>query len=169
MPLTSRFAASIAGLLTATPDLSTDQSNIVLDRSVSFLNGTLAGQADRIWKDINTLAASANTDIDLAGTLTDSFGATVTFARIKALIVSADAANTNNVVVGAAASNPWIGLLGATHTLTVRPGATVAVSVGGADLTSYAVTAGTGDLLRVANSGAGTSVTYSIAIIGCSA
>ena len=30
----------------------------------------------------------------------------------------------------------------------------------------YAVTAGTGDILKVANSGAGTGVTYDIVIVG---
>jgi len=39
---------------------------------------------------------------------------------------------------------------------------------GAADATTYAVTAGTGDLLKVANSAGGTSVTYDIVIIGSS-
>jgi len=63
----------------------------------------------------------------------------------------------------------WVTLLGATHTLTLRPGAFVAVGTGAADATGYAVTATTADLLKIANSGAGTSVTYDIHIIGASA
>ncbi|CAM5376651.1 hypothetical protein SCALM49S_02945 [Streptomyces californicus] len=73
------------------------------------------------------------------------------------------------MVVGAASSNPWATLLGATHTLTVRPGGFVAVGTGVADAIGYAVTASTGDLLKIANSGAGSAVTYDIHIIGASA
>lgn len=169
MPLTSKVAVALNGLLTSTPDLAKAQSTISVERSVSLLNGTLAGQADRVWKDTGTIAASGTTDIDLAGTLTDDFGATVTFARVKGLIISAAAANTNNVVVGAAATNAWTALLGATHTIQIRPGASICLLAGSADLTGYAVVAGTGDTLRLANSGAGTLVTYDIAVLGCSA
>jgi hypothetical protein len=166
MALSSLVTVSLRGKLTGTPDLGSAEANVAAEYTKTFANGALAGQADRIWADTGTLAASANTDLDLAGALTDVFGATVTFARVKAIVVAARDANTNNVVVGAAASNPWIGLLGATHTLTVRPGAFIAMACGSADLTAYAVVAGTGDLLRLANSGAGTSVTYDIAILG---
>lgn len=169
MALTSRISVALNGLQTATPDLSAATSNVGVERTYSFLNGTLAGQADRVWKDSGTIGASSNTDIDLAGSLTDDFGGTVAFARIKALVIAAAAGNTNNVVVGAAASNPWTTLLGSTHTITLRPGAWIALGAGTADLTGYAVTAGTGDVLRLANSGAGTGVNYDIAIIGCSA
>ena len=103
-----------------------------------------------------------------AGVLVDVFGATVTFARIRAIAVSAAASNTNNVVVGGAASNQFATWAGAaTHTVTVRPGGLFCVA--NTDATGYAVTAGTGDLLRIANSGAGTSVVYDIILIGASA
>jgi hypothetical protein len=154
---------------TATIDLGTSRAGQSLARSLSLGSGTGAGKADRVFSDRRTLAASATEDLDLAGSLVDAFGATITFARIKGIVIAAAAGNSNNVVVGAASSNPWATLLGATHTLTLRPGAFVAVGTGAADATGYAVTASTGDLLKVANSGSGTSVTYDIHIIGCSA
>jgi hypothetical protein len=163
------LAVSAFGELTQTLDLGTGKAAQSLSRSMSLSSGTGAGKADRIFSDRRTLAASATEDLDLAGVLLDAFGAAITFARIKGLIIAAAAGNSNNVVVGAAASNPWATLLGATHTLTLRPGAFVAVGTGVADATGYAVTAGTGDLLKVANSGAGTSVTYDVHIIGASA
>ncbi|WP_128818022.1 hypothetical protein [Streptomyces sp. S063] len=150
-------------------ELGTSRAPQALSRSVSLGSGTGAGKADRVFSDRRTLAASGTEDLDLAGVLVDAFGATISFARIKGLVIAAAAGNTNNVVVGAAASNPWSTLLGATHTLTLRPGAFVAVGTGAADATSYAVTASTGDLLKVANSGAGSAVTYDIHIIGASA
>jgi hypothetical protein len=132
-------------------------------------SGTGAGNADRLFSDHRTLAASATEDLDLAGALTDAFGATVTFARIKGLVIAASQENTNNVVLGAAASNAWATLLNSTGTITLRPGAFMAVGTGEADAIAYAVTASTADQLKVANSGAGTPVTYEIHLLGASA
>jgi hypothetical protein len=170
MPLSgTQLAVSASATLTSALDLGTASAPQALSRSMSLLTGTAAGQADRVFSDRRTLAASGTEDLDLAGTLLDAYGAAITFARIKGLIIAAAAGNANNVVVGAAASAPWTTLLGATHTITLRPGAFVAVGTGTADATGYAVTATTADLLKVANSGAGTSVTYDIHIIGASA
>ncbi|MFD6415999.1 hypothetical protein [Streptomyces sp. NPDC060194] len=154
---------------TSAIDLGVSRSPQSLNRQMQLLNGTGAGRADRVFSDRRTLAASATEDLDLAGTLVDAFGAAVTFARIKGLVIAAAAGNTNNVVIGAAATNPWATLLGATHTATIRPGGFLAIGTGVADATGYAVTASTGDLLKVANSAGGTGVTYDIHIIGCSA
>ena len=170
MPLNAKISVALSAKLTGSPDLSNSEVNTLLELAVSLTNGVLAGQADRIFADAFSIAASGNTDLDLVGTsLIGPDNVSVSFARIKALIVSADAANTNNVVVGAAASNPWVGLLGATHTLTLRPGAFVAAAAGPADLAAYATVASTGDLLRLANSGAGSAVTGKIIVIGASA
>ncbi|MGY0023751.1 hypothetical protein ACVHNB_32880 [Streptomyces sp. YJ-C3] len=170
MPLSGTMLA-VSGFaeLTSALDLGTAKAAQSLSRSMSLASGTGAGKADRVFSDRRTLAASASEDLDLAGVLLDAVGAAITFARIKGLIVAAAAGNTNNVVIGAASSNAWATLLGATHTLTIRPGAFVAVGTGVADATGYAVAAGTGDLLKVANSAAGTAVTYDIHIIGASA
>jgi hypothetical protein len=166
--LSSQVSVSVLGKLSSTPDLAKLEANIAVQQAVSFANGVLAGQADRVWADTMTIAASGTNDIDLAGSLLDPAGGPFVLARVKALVVVARAANTNNVVVGAAAALPWTGLLGATHTLTLRPGAFVAVGAGSADLAGYVVTAGSADVLRFANSGAGSSVVADVAIIGCS-
>lgn len=133
----------------------------------TFADGTGAGKANLIWWAERTLLASANEDLDLAGVLVDPFGQALTFTTIKALAVSAKATNVNNVVLGGAAANALAGLFGATtHKAIVRPGATLVWIAGAADATGYAVVADTGDQLRVANSGAGTSVVYDIVILG---
>jgi hypothetical protein len=163
------LAVSAYAELTSALDLGTGSAKQSLSRSMSLGNGTAAGKADKVFSDRRTLAASATEDLDLAGVLLDAFGAAITFARVKGLLIAAAAGNTNNVVIGAAASNPWSTLLSATGTVVLRPGAFLAVGTGVADATGYAVTAGTGDLLKIANSGAGTSVTYDIHIIGASA
>lgn len=130
-------------------------------------SGTGAGQADWIFSETNTIAASGNKDYDLAGVLTDIFGAVITFARIKTIALFADAGNTNNVIVGAAAATIFFGPFGAnTHTVNVRPGGMLLMHA--TDVTAWPVGAGATDLLRIANSAAGTSVLYDLILIGSS-
>jgi hypothetical protein len=141
---------------------------LLLASSLALSTGTGAGQADKIFADTRTILASANDDLDLAGVLVDALGAVITFARVKALIVRASAANTNTLVMGGGASNPVTTILGGTTpTLTIRPGGLLALVA--TEATAYAVTAATADILRFTNGGAGTSVTYDVVIIGSSA
>lgn len=175
MPLSSQMVVQLSGTHTAaaaTPDNGTftPATHVAsLQRAVTLATGTAAGQADTFYQDTGTLAASATIDLDLAGSLANLIGGTSVYVRIKGLYVSAAAANTNNVIVGNAATNPWATLFSATGTVTLRPGAAAMFVAGSADATGWTVTAGTGDLLRLANSAAGTSVDYTIGIIGCSA
>lgn len=166
--------ASVVHAATApTPDIGTAEPAVHrFNRAVdiALAAGAGAGQADRFWSDTRTLTASANEDLDLAGAaLLDAFGVAVTFARVKALVVIAAPGNTNNVVVGAAGANPWIGAFNAAGTTTLKPGGAMALFCSSADPVAWPVVAGTGDLLRIANSGAGSSVSYDIAIVGASA
>jgi hypothetical protein len=161
------LALSAAATLFGTPGLTTPRSDLNLSSVIPLGSGTAANQADRMYTATRTLAASTAEDLDLAGTLLDAFGATITFARVKALLFRAAAANANNVVIGNAAANgfiSWVG--GAAHTITLRPGGFFALVA--PDATAYAVTPSTADLLHVLNGGAGTSVTYDVAIIGAS-
>jgi hypothetical protein len=169
MPLVdTKLVVSATATQTNPLDLMVAKASVAFEALVSLGSGTGSGQADRLWTDRRTLAASGSEDLDLAGVLTDAFGATITFARVKGLIVKAAAANSNNVIVGGAAATQWATWAGAaTHTVTVRPGGAFALFA--PDATAYAVTAGTGDLLKIANSGAGTTVDYDIVVIGASA
>lgn len=170
MTLTSRLTLAASASQVSTLDLGVAQAQLAKSYTADLASGTAAGQADRIFHDTRTLAPSGSEDIDLAGVLTDALGGALTFVRIKGLVVAAAAGNTNNVIVGGASSNgfvTWVG--GATHTVTVRPGATLALFAGAADAVGYTVTAATGDLLHVANSSSGTAVTYDVIVLGCSA
>lgn len=149
-------------------DLASTKFEPSIRKLVTLADGFGANQADRLFTDTRTLAASTTEDLDLAGGLVDAFGATLTLARVKGLIVVAAAGNTNNVQVGGAAANQFLNWVAdATDKLNVRPGGVLALFA--PDATAYAVTGATGDLLRIGNSGAGTSVTYDIVIIGASA
>lgn len=151
--------------------LDLGNANVPLERTYQTIlaNGTGAGQVDRIFHDTRTISASSNDDLDLAGVLTDTFGATLTFVKVKGIVVVAAAANTNNVVLGGASNTFSTWLTGTNPAVLVRPGTMFALICGVADTTAYAVTATSADLFRISNSGAGTSVTYDIYIIGTSA
>jgi hypothetical protein len=163
MSLVTQIDLNITALLTKTLDLSTPLDNLVKKVPIRLATGTAANQADMLWHDTRTLAASATEDLDLAGVLVDGLGTTETFKTIKVIIISAATGNTNNVVAGNAASNQFPGSWGTTGTCSTAPGGeTWCIS----PKTGWTVTAGTGDLLKIANSAAGTSVTYDIIVIG---
>lgn len=167
MPLTSRIDLTVAANYSATLDLATAQANLLKTYSAVMQSGVGAGQADKTFHDTRTLAASASEDLDLAGVLLDAFGATLTVVKLKAVIIAAAAANTNNVLVGGVAAGVSSFLSpAATGIITVRPGGFFAICAGQADATGYAVTATTADLLHIANSAGGTSVTYDVIMIG---
>jgi hypothetical protein len=166
--LTATIAARIRATQTNPLDLGTAQLPLSVGQTLTYANGTGAGMADLLWSDTRSINASSTDDLDLAGSLVNAFGVTTTFARIRALYVAAASGNTNNLVVGGASSNGFVTWTGAaTDKVVIRPGGLFLVA--NRDTTGYAVTAATGDLLRIANSGAGSAVTYDIVIIGCSA
>lgn len=164
MALSVRALVQLAASLTSAQDLSSGSSDTPFGRQFSFTDGAGAGQANRIWTDERTLTASSTEDLDLSGTLVDAFGASLVFQKVKGLIIAASLLNTNNVVIGGASATQWVGPFGAaTHTLAIQPGGVLALFTPSA--AGYPVTATT-DLLKVANSGAGTPVTYQIVVIG---
>lgn len=170
MAVIANISAAVSGTQSSVLDLGTASFPFSASASTAFAtSGTGAGQVDLVFTDTRTLSASGTEDLDLAGSLTGAFGSTLTFARIKAVYVSAAAANTNNVQVTRPASNgvPW--LMAAGDGIALRPGAFVLWGSGSADATGVAVTAGTGDLITFTNSAGTTSVTYTVVILGCSA
>ena len=169
MALTTEVALRVQAALTGTADLVTPSAPLDWQRKVQLTSGTAAGQADRCFSDTRTIAASSSEDLDLVGTLVDPLGATFSPVRIKGIAIAAAAGNTNNVVVGGASATQWAALLGTTGTVTLRPGAFFCAIAGVADATGYVCAAGSTDLLKIANSSSGSTVTYDIVIIGASA
>lgn len=167
MPLTSTVKLAVGAKLTSALDLGTATAPALKEFALTLANGTGANQADLVWSDRRTLAASATEDLDLAGTLAGPLGGTLTFARVKALLVTAASGNTNNVRVTRPAANGLPLFLAASDGLDVRPGG--AFLWVAPDATGVAVTAGTGDLLTVTNSAGTTGVTYDVVVLGASA
>ena len=139
----------------------------------TFQNGTGAtsGNADLWFHDERTLAATTADNLDLAGSLTNPItGATLTFVRIKLILIDLDAPGTGIFLrVGpgvTGASNPWIG-----------PWAQVASNYETVYDTMYksnktdgwgTITAGSADTLSIYNSTA-LAIVYRILLIGASA
>src|SRR3954469_11691779 len=123
MPLSTQALLSVTAFLSnTTADLAVPSAQFSFGSQVNLDTGTGANQADRIYVDTNTLTASSTVDIDLAGSLTDALGAALTFVRVKAIFLRASTGNTNNVVLGGAASNQFVGPFGAAaHTMHVKP------------------------------------------------
>jgi hypothetical protein len=135
---------------------------------VNLATGTAAGQANIVWLDERAVASATNDDLDLNGVLTTAFGATISAVELVALMVinapRTGAANTTNLTIGGA-SNPVVGFMGGTTPTIgpIRPGSFV--FLGSTDAAGFgAITASTGDILRIANS-SGAAATYQIGVI----
>ena len=107
----------------------------------------------------------------LTATIVAALTAKQTAAELVALFIInapiSGTANTTDLTIGAG-SNPFIGFLGAAHTVgPIKPGGMFMIGAGDAAGIG-AVTAGTGDILRVANS-AGATANYQIGIVARSA
>ncbi len=161
--VTAQIEAQYRNLL----DLSTPADPLLERIKIQLTNGTTADRADLLFHDRRTIAASSNEDLDLAGSLASPFGATLTFVELRAVLIAASSANTNNVRVTRPASNGVPLFLAASDGIDVPPGGVFLWSCPADG--KVAVTAGTGDLINVANSSSGSSVTYDVVIVGTSA
>ena len=143
--------------------------NGVMSLVQSFSDGTVANKFDRLYMAERTVASAANDDIDLSGVLTDVFGGTISAAEIVGIILinspKSGVANTTSLTLGGGSNVATGGFLGGTNPTVgpIKPGGFFAMM--NPDATGMgSVTAGTGDILRVAN-GSGASATYQIALM----
>ena len=163
MTVTAAARGGIDIVHTASGDLSTAKASAQLAAGISYENGTGNGQVSKEFSDTRVVSASSSESLDLAGSLTDALGNTVSFSTIKAIAIKADAANVGNLTIGATGSNAFQGpFADATDGLVLKPGGFFVIAVPN---TGWTVTGGTGDLLKVANAG-GSDASYSIALLG---
>lgn len=167
MSLSATVRAAISGSQSRAIDLASGRADFAKNLAIALTNGVGANQADLVWHDRRTLAASATEDLDLSGALVDIYGQPVVFAKLKVILVAADVGNTNNVNLTRPASNGVPLFLAAGDGIAVKPGG---VQLWAApDLAGIAVTPTTGDLITLTNSAGSTGVTYDIILIGTSA
>lgn len=133
--------------------------------------GTGNNQVNQLWRDRRTLTAGAADNLDLAGGITNGFGVTATFAKVKEIKIHNRSANqtvptTATLTVGNG-SNPFIGWFGAgTHTEGIALDGTMHKSN---PLAGWTVTGGTGDNLKILNDAGALVAEYDIEIAGVSA
>lgn len=150
-------------VLSSAGDLQTARSEFTYDRTIDIADGTGADQANQVWTDTRTLASNANETLDLNASLTNALGASVTFTKVK-LILIRNKACTTTLSVGATAANQFVAPFGdATDLVKVAPGGIFLLTA--PDATGLAVAAGSTDNLKIANS-TGASCDYDIVLIG---
>mgnify|MGYP001153648961 CR=1 FL=1 len=131
-----------------------------LNSQISYTDGAGANQGNILYQGQRTFSGSTD-NVDLSGVLTDSFGTTISAARIKGIVI-VNISASNSITVGNG-TNPWATLLNGTGTLTLPPGAFFAAAT--PDATGWAVTNSTADILKLA----GTSgQSYYLILLGAS-
>ncbi len=138
------------------------------DQNLTLESGTVVNEQDLLWYDIGrTLAASASENLDLAGSLSDPFGDTITMAKLKGIYIHNKNTTAGDVLQfgNNAAHVPLFSAV--TTSFDIGPGATFFWL--DPSLAGVTVTAGTGDIISLAETGAANTLTFDIAIWGTSA
>ena len=155
--------------VTSSPDAESKNKN-QFNFTDDLADGTAANQADLIWFDDETIAAGADYDIDLAGVLTDAFGDTVTFARVKLVYNEHRSTSTaSGITCGGGGATEWIKPFAAAGDKIsgVAPsGVFIAYTPDG---TAWAVGAGATDIHRITNEDGVNQALVRVCFIGATA
>lgn len=136
----------------------------VLELLIQLTDGVAAGQANLAFVDERTVAGAATDSLDLAGVLTDAFGATIAAAEIVALMVinkprAGSPVNTTDLTIGGGTN----GVFATAMPFVLKPGSVLLLAASDAAGVK-GVTAGTADILTIVNS-SGASAKYQLAIL----
>jgi hypothetical protein len=167
---TGTFKITLSIVAEKSLDLSTPKDTLSYSYSSTYAYGAGALQCDCLWHDSRTLALSTSENLDLAGSLTDAFGDTVTFANIKILIIeNTSTAGQGTLHVGGAAATQFDTWLGDASDEVVIIAGESKVLISRVDADGYVATGGADDLLKVDNQDGVNSATYKIIVAGDSA
>lgn len=146
-------------------DLSTTSDSARLNKGDTLANGTGLDQADQLWHDTRSLAATTE-NLDLAGGITNAFGTTVTFARVKGILIhNKNTTAGHTLTIGGASSAAFVLFVDTSDKYAIGPnGVFFAWEPSAA---GKVVTATTADILKM-DAGANT-IAYDIWIIGATA
>lgn len=154
---------SLNATLLSSLDLEAGRSDLIQTALISLSNGTATGNASQMWSDTRTLTASATENLDLAASLVNVFGTTLTFVKLKFAFFRASTANTNDVQVQRATANGVVLFMAALDGIALSPGEWFCYA---SPTVGKTITAATGDLFTITNSAGSTSVTYDVVFIG---
>lgn len=166
----TKITLTLAGDYTSVLDLATATLPLREAFYDELTSGTSADMADLLYCDRRTLSATTSETLDLSGGLTDSYGNTLLFRRIKLIYIKNRSSTAGyRLLVGGNSSTPWTGW-------TSVAGSKAYVGPGGflclydpslAAMATTGATTSTDDLLKVENPNGG-SVDYDIVIMGAS-
>lgn len=165
--ITLQVQAQATDTAVTLPDASNPQANLNYTKRWQWGNGTALNQADRLYTKRHLITTGTPLALDLAGTLVDLMGNTITMARVNAIIVVSGSTTAGEIMTVGAGSNPLLNWIIATGDGN-KAGPDGAVVCVDPSATGYAVTAGTGDVLQISLA-AGTNVPVDVIIIGRSA
>ena len=142
-----------------------EKKNSQLD--FAFTDGVTANKADQLYHAQISLAAAATSTLDLEA-VTNAFGTSLDFAKIKGIHITSEALKDSGVNVGGASANPWLGwIVAANDLLNVPPGGFAAAAA--PELAGWAVSSSNSDL-KFAHDGAGSeTILVDVYIVGTSA
>lgn len=164
MALSTAIRISVVCQETNVLDQGTGLMTHRIEANYDWASGTGADQADLVFSDERLLTATSE-ELDLAGVLSSAFGATITNARVKAIVIRNTHASSS-LAVGGAAATQFVAPFGAvTDEINVAPGGVLVLVAPKA--AAYVCTGGSLDKFKI-DAGAAT-ITYEILIIGASA
>jgi hypothetical protein len=167
MALSTNIIAKIIASRTTPLDVASGSYTLADRDPINLADGVGTNQANLVWSDTRTLAASTSEELDLTALPNSPPFSNTSMVKVKAILIIAADGNTNNVEVGNAAATQFLGgFLAAAHRWAIPPGGVFLVA---APKAGWASTDGVSDKLKIANSGAGTSVDYSLILIGTDA
>lgn len=156
--LTANVTASVSWNYAST--VAGDRSAIdaaAINHLVELVNGTGSNQCDIMWQARRSLGNGASDTFDLAGGLTNSFGAAITFAKVKLFFVRNLEAGVLEI---GGATNDWYSWLGASGDKAIVPGYGVLLTH---SPLGFAVQANLGDQLKIR---AATATQYDVVLMG---
>ena len=151
--VTIRSAAWNAGAFSVARDVGD------IDCFQQFDNGTATDQCSIAYQVQSTVSSASQRTFDLAGSLTDTLGNAVVFAKVKSIYIRN--LSTDTLVIGNA-TNAWSSWISASGTITLPAYGQVLLI---APQNGWSVTAGSADILGISNIGISTA-SFNISVLG---
>ena len=160
-----QLALSLTGSYAKQVDIDTAVKTISISKSLSLTNGQGDNQGDLLWYDSRQVSSGVPEDLDLAGSLSDLYGQTLTLVELVMLIIhNKSTTAAEQLQIGGDANA--VPIFGATADYLLLGAGGFLVYTAPYDGT-ITVTAGTGDILQVA--AASGTIDYDIVVVGRSA
>lgn len=151
-------AVRIFGTHKASADLTDPVESIDIPIAKRLTNGTGTDQGNEFWSDQRTVTGASETLNIQDGSLSNSFGTTLTLAKVKHLLIFNRSTKSGNTLT---VSGDFLTSIGSATNIVVHPGGWLFLT---SPIDGYTVTATTADEITI-NPGAAT-ITYDIAISG---